>query len=284
MLVLRRAEVSRSRLARLVGVDKSVVSRWASSASQPSEPNLEALTHALAPMVPGLSLWDWQLPWDAFVRKIGGEEDASLDPDGATLTTSDALMMRSFASFARDIDREAPIYSGFYRTYNRASTNDGQIRRRALMMWREGPRFLFRAGGGPFDIEGRVFVLRGKLFLFGEMARFDGVSLSILNGTLLPTPRYLTGISTGLGFDALQTPTAVVAVLEFVSRLSDDADENAARWRALCEEAAALADAGEGPNALEPEISAALDARVGVPGRDGAVDWLLRAPVTRSPG
>lgn len=279
-IALKALDLSRTRLAKLVGVDKSVASRWASGASVPSAGNLRALTDALKKLRPGLSLADWELGLDAFAARFGVSA-----PAAATEDMAGALLLRGVAAFRRDIDREAPVYEGFYLTYNRSSSNTGDVTRRAVKIWRDGERLRFVSSGvsSLYDVEGETFVWRGKLFFFGEMRRYDGVSLSILNGTAQPTPTYLTGIAAGLGADALLSPNATAIVMEFQSRFSGEAGRDERTWRDLVGTARELAQSGTGANALPPAIARFLDIKVGVPGPGGEIDWLLRVPVTRAP-
>jgi len=69
-LALGRANLSRALLAREVGVDKSVVARWAGGQVSPTEHNLLALTHVIARRVPELTLDDWRLPEAAFAVRL----------------------------------------------------------------------------------------------------------------------------------------------------------------------------------------------------------------------
>lgn len=278
-IALKALDLSRTRLAKLVGVDKSVASRWASGSSVPSAANLDALTEALRRLRPDLTLADWDLDVGGFAAKLG----VSAQADAADI--SGALLLRSVAVFRRDIDREAPIYEGFYLTYNRSSSNTGDVTRRAVKIWRDGAHLRFLSSGiSPlYDVEGETFVWRGKLFFFGEMRRYDGVSLSILNGTAQPTPTYLTGIAAGLGADALLSPNATAVVMEFHSRFSGDPARDEQTWRELVGTARELAQSGTGANALPAAIARMLDVKVGIPGAGGEIDWLLRVPVTRVP-
>lgn len=280
-IALKALDLSRTRLAKLVGVDKSVASRWASGASVPSDGNLRALTDALKKQRAGLALADWELDIEAFAAKLG----VSAPAPATAVDATDALVLRSFAAFRRDIDREAPIYEGFYLTYNRSSSNTGDVTRRALKIWRDGGRLRFLSSNvSPlYDVEGEIFVWRGKLFFFGEMRRFDGVSLSILNGTTQPTPTYLTGIAAGLGADSLLSPNATAVVMEFQGRFTGDPARDDQTWRRLIGTARELAQSGTGANALPSAIARSLDVKVGVPGPGGEIDWLLRVPVTRAP-
>src|SRR5215467_917480 len=69
-LLLKASNLSRGRLAQIVGVDKSVVSRWASGVQVPSDHNLSLLTEAVARHRPGFERRDWDLDAKSFARKI----------------------------------------------------------------------------------------------------------------------------------------------------------------------------------------------------------------------
>jgi transcriptional regulator with XRE-family HTH domain len=243
-IALKALNLSRARLAQRVGVDKSVASRWASGASVPAEHNLIALTQALAGLKPGFARADWDLDVEAFAAGFGMPASSAAVVDG--IDAAGGLFLRSFAAFRSQIDREAPVYEGFYLTYNRSSANTGEVTRRALKLWRDRERLRFvSAGPSPlYDVEGEVFVWRSRLFFLGEMKRYDGVSLSILNGTTRPTPTYLTGIAAGLGGDGMLAPSAAVAVLEFKARFSGDAKADDKRWTDLIGMAHELSDSG----------------------------------------
>ncbi len=69
-LIADLAGVSRSGLAREIGIDKSVVSRWVSGATRPSAASLDQLTAKLAGRVAGLLRSDWERPLAAFEAKF----------------------------------------------------------------------------------------------------------------------------------------------------------------------------------------------------------------------
>jgi pimeloyl-ACP methyl ester carboxylesterase/transcriptional regulator with XRE-family HTH domain len=71
-LIVDLAGISRSRLAREIGIDKSVVSRWTSGATRPSAASLDQLTAKLAGRVAGLLRSDWEQPLQAFETKFRG--------------------------------------------------------------------------------------------------------------------------------------------------------------------------------------------------------------------
>jgi adenylate cyclase len=69
-VVLKAINVSRGRLAQTVGVDKSVVSRWASGVQVPSDHNLSLLTEAIARHRPGFERRDWDLDGEGFANRL----------------------------------------------------------------------------------------------------------------------------------------------------------------------------------------------------------------------
>ena len=73
-VVLKAINLSRGRLAQTVGVDKSVVSRWASGVQVPSDHNLSLLTEAVARHRPGFERRDWDLDAEGFANRL----DASM--------------------------------------------------------------------------------------------------------------------------------------------------------------------------------------------------------------
>ena len=70
-LVLKVFNLSRGRLAQAVGIDKSVVSRWASGVQTPTDHNLSLLTETVARHRPGFNRFDWDLDSAAFAARLG---------------------------------------------------------------------------------------------------------------------------------------------------------------------------------------------------------------------
>jgi adenylate cyclase len=69
-LVLKVFNLSRGRLAQTAGIDKSVVSRWASGVQVPSDHNLSLLTEAVARHRPGFARHDWDLDAEKFTSRL----------------------------------------------------------------------------------------------------------------------------------------------------------------------------------------------------------------------
>jgi TolB-like protein len=76
-LVLKTFNLSRGRIAQLVGINKSAVSRWASGAQLPTDHNLVQLTAAIANLRAGFARSNWDLDLSAFAATLG-EDEASL--------------------------------------------------------------------------------------------------------------------------------------------------------------------------------------------------------------
>ena len=70
-LILKACNVSRGRLAQTIGIDKSVVSRWASGVQAPTDHNLMLLTEAVRRLRPDFARADWELGSQAFVARLG---------------------------------------------------------------------------------------------------------------------------------------------------------------------------------------------------------------------
>jgi adenylate cyclase len=69
-LLLKATSLSRGRLAQTAGVDKSMVSRWASGVQVPSDHNLTLLTQAIARHRPGFERRDWDLHVEQFTIRV----------------------------------------------------------------------------------------------------------------------------------------------------------------------------------------------------------------------
>jgi adenylate cyclase len=69
-LLLKAHNLSRARLAQVVGIDKSVVSRWASGVQVPTDHNLSLLTQVIATHRPGFGRFDWDLDVEIFKDRL----------------------------------------------------------------------------------------------------------------------------------------------------------------------------------------------------------------------
>jgi adenylate cyclase len=102
-VVLKATNLSRGRLAQTVGVDKSVVSRWASGAQVPSDHNLSLLTEAVGRHRPGFERRDWDLDAKDFADRLD-----ALDTGASTLALPDkpSIAVLPFQNMSGDPEQE----------------------------------------------------------------------------------------------------------------------------------------------------------------------------------
>ena len=80
-LVLKACNLSRGRLAQTIGIDKSVVSRWASGVQVPTDHNLSLLTEAIARHTVGFGRPDWDLSPASLAERLGLDPPAAVVPE-----------------------------------------------------------------------------------------------------------------------------------------------------------------------------------------------------------
>jgi transcriptional regulator with XRE-family HTH domain len=302
-IALKALNLSRVQVAALVEVDKSAVGRWLRATTQPSDYNLARLSDALAERHPGFTRADWELPVEAFTRKLSGARDsihvpsgmgrasagksrpgdtgAVPDPYGDLARLGPAL--RSFAAFRDVIDREAAIYEGFYIGYNMSSVARGKLVARAVRARRIADRLRVEAVGADFPASGEAFILRGRAYILGELDGLEGFGLTLLNATGRATPDVMVGISLYVGFDSRLSPSATPAAFEFRGRFSGDAARDEARWQELIAYARSVPTEA-GLATVRPEIRRVLEARVTLPSLSDDVDWVMRVPADLNVG
>jgi adenylate cyclase len=84
-LVLKATNLSRGRLAQTAGVDKSVVSRWASGVQAPSNHNLSLLTEVVSRHRPGFKQRDWDLDAEAFANRLDALTAGAPSPERSSI-------------------------------------------------------------------------------------------------------------------------------------------------------------------------------------------------------
>ena len=114
-LVLKALSMSRGRLAAELGVDKSLVGRWASGAVTPSAHNLENLTRLVAQRRDGFTMLDWDRDLQSLAEVFGVEASIAHAPapkpngaavGGLPLPGMDLVRMMT--------ERRAATYEGFW--------------------------------------------------------------------------------------------------------------------------------------------------------------------------
>jgi TolB-like protein len=105
-LVLKACNLSRGRLAQTVGIDKSVVSRWASGVQAPTDHNLALLTEAVGRHRPGFARADWELPSKAFAARLGLDRVSPAGDRAPALPECPSIAVLPFANLSGDAEQE----------------------------------------------------------------------------------------------------------------------------------------------------------------------------------
>ena len=105
-LVLKACSLSRGRLAQTVGIDKSVVSRWASGVQMPTDHNLTLLTEAVGRHRPGFARADWELASQAFAARLGLGSGPSDREPGLALPDRPSIAVLPFTNMSGDPEQD----------------------------------------------------------------------------------------------------------------------------------------------------------------------------------
>lgn len=244
-LALGRANLSRALLAREVGIDKSVVARWAGGQVRPTEHNLLALTHVIARRVPDLTLDDWRLPKAAFAARLGRPAETAETPSG---------LLAQVHGWTRDsLDRSLATYGGLWLLlYDnvRVKRVFGMV---AEIRSADGALEVEIRDHGNFHARGPAFAMQGKLWVVGqEIERRDSLAFGIYWGATRGRAEILDGLAMVREFAPSAAPGAT-----HVSwyRLGDllPGDDGLARMDAAVARIGALNEAGW-EDVLPPEL------------------------------
>ena len=216
--------MSRGRLAADLGVDKSLVGRWASGAVTPSAHNLENLTRLVASRRSGFTMLDWDRDLEGLATVFGVEPTAAAASlalpsasiyDGLPLPGMDLVRMMTA--------RRAATYEGFWRSIRPSIAMPGEIFHDYGMI-RRGPDGLlkFKMGGSGLLFEGWLLPVEGQLFAI----LFDTVGQTpiflIFHGVALHKAMQLDGLILAAALNAARTPSAYPVVLERLGDLTGD--------------------------------------------------------------
>jgi len=273
---LRALGVSRGRLAVEVGVDKSVVGRWARGSVRPSPENLARLTALIARQIPGFTALDWEREPAGFADVLG--VDPSVVASGGRPSVGSAFHDALLAEALEATARLGATYEGFFRSTRPHSGLPGVFLHDHMMV-RRGPDGLMR-----FDlrcdvvrVEGWVLPQRNQLIVIGAEDASGSPAFGIFNCVAAPRADVIDGLLLACSLDAPRTPTACSMVFERVGELSGDADADDARIDELGK-ADPLATPASAPAALTAHLVRDIGpAQLALGG-----DWLLRSPLTRS--
>ena len=247
-LVLKALSISRGQLAAVLGVDKSVVSRWCTGAVSPSAHNLARLTQHVASLRPGFSLHDWDASLDALAAKFGVAAPARAAPG-----LSDWVPPALLAEAAAGVQLHGASYEGFWRTTRPSSEAPGQfIHEHVLLRVTPDGMLSFRLGVMDIVYAGWSLPLQNKLFSIATDLTTGTFVFGIWNGIMRQRAEVVDGLIMTCMRDAGGTPIASKCLLERMGDLSGDVAADDARLHALAPGVSALdrrAGAGGGADA-----------------------------------
>jgi hypothetical protein len=218
-LALQALSISRGRAAQLLGVDKSLVGRWASGAVRPTEQNLAKVTELVARKYPFFTMLHWDQDFIAFAELLGA--DPSLYRQTSEDGKQPSLSLSCFSHALAETERRGSAYHGFWRSVRPSVIMPGKLFC-GYGMFRAAPNgFLqIRVGSSGLIFDGWGFVSEGNFAAFVS----DNVGCSPLSfmfkGVPLPKAMMLDGLLLLAAFDAGRTPAAVPVILERIGDLS----------------------------------------------------------------
>ncbi len=226
-LVLKALSVSRGRLAAEVGVDKSVVGRWASGAVVPSALNLERLTHFIAGRAPGFTLLDWDRDLAGLAGHLGVEPPSVAEAGSAAV--SNFLPEAMLAEGRANIAARGEDFAGIWRTTRPQAGMKDQLIHDHILQW-VAPDGLLRhiyCVAGQIRYEGWAIPIHDQLYTITSDAASGTFIFTILHGVPRRRAMVMEGIALNCmrGRDSLVTATP--CLFERVAEVTGDmaADE-----------------------------------------------------------
>lgn len=214
-LVLKALSMSRGRLASELGVDKSLVGRWASGAVTPSSHNLERLTHLVAKRREGFTLLDWEREPVEIASLFG-----VIAPEEVPKFT--APEVPGLATARMITERRGAAYEGFWRVTRPAVIAPGRFCHDHGLIRRGSTGLLeFTLGNPDFSFVGWALPFEGQLFCVASDPYGTMPSFLVMNGVPMPKADLLDGMIL-TAFNALRLPAAYPIILERIGELSGD--------------------------------------------------------------
>lgn len=215
--------MSRGRLAADLGVDKSLVGRWASGAVTPSSHNLENLTKLVAGKRTGFTMLDWDRDLDGLAHVFGVEPTAAPAPTPKPNGAQSGLPLPGMDLVRLMTERRAATYEGFWRSTRPSIAMPGEIFHDYGMIRRgEDGLLRFQMGGSGLLFDGWLLPVEGQVFAI----LFDTVGQTpvflIFNGVALHKAMQLDGLILAAALNAARTPSAYPVVLERLGDLTGD--------------------------------------------------------------
>lgn len=279
-LALKALNLSRGKLAARVGVDKSLVGRWASGQVMPTGHNLARISEIVGGLKPGFSILAWEQPEGAFAEFFGIAERPEPAQQPAA---SGAYSLKSRPVSLEETAFSGSAYPGIYAGFREAFANTGALIMEMHMLHMEGPELKFCGHDGFFTHSGHVLLIKGQVYLFGESdTRQDGMMFCVFHGVNGSRAMVLDGIQLSVAADKYFTPAAIKMVMLRIADLTGDHRVDRARFEAIWPKVTEINTIRTGRSYLPPRYAPAVDNLTGVTRPDGSIDYGLRIPADRS--
>ncbi len=254
-LVLKAFSMSRARLASSLGVDKSLIGRWASGAVVPSQHNLEKLTRFVASRSADFTMLDWDRDLDALAGVLGVAAPAACADHRAML--GEIVPPDLFAEAMRGAELRGGAYQGVWRSTRPSSDLPGRfIHDHTLVLPQVNGLLPFRSGVEGVDYRGYAMVLQHQLFSISADAAHGTLLFCIFNSVARQRAEVLDGITLACLRDAGSSPIASTCLLDRVAESSGDAEEDTRIYEMLvAEQGNPLAPEGSVPEAVQRHLT-----------------------------
>jgi len=274
-LIIKVLSISRARVAAELGVNKSVIARWASGATVPSSHNLAGLSALLARTIPGFTALDWDRDIDSLADFLG------VGATRAAPTTSPSVRALALPFLDQVVATTAlrgSAYEGFYRSTRPYAAEPGRfIHDHSLVRLGADGLLQFRMITAGVVAEGWILAVLNQLFIIGAEFTGGAYTFAILHGVNGVKCEVLDGITLTSIYDVGRSPAATPVVYHRIGELTGDVAADDARLRELAE-----------PNPVAPEGSVPEGLRnhlardVGPTQLALGGDWVLRLPLARA--
>lgn len=231
-LALKALSMSRGRLAAELGVDKSLVGRWASGAVTPSAHNLENLTRLIASKRPGFTMLDWDRDIGGIASVFGVQARSEPPPPAryeplASMNEGLPLPMLDMARMMTA--RRGSAYEGFWKSTRPSVVMPGRFFHDHGAVRRASNGLLqIRMGGSGMVFEGWLLPAEGQLFAILFDSAGQTPIFLIFNGVPLPKASLLDGLVMAASLNAARTPSAYPIFMERIGDLTGDAEADEA--------------------------------------------------------
>jgi transcriptional regulator with XRE-family HTH domain len=249
-LTLKGLSMTRGGLASELGVDKSVIGKWATGAVTPSAHNLAQLSALIGKRVEGFSTLDWDREIDDLSEVLGLR--IHLPPQTAKAPAVEPFRFMDDIRAATAL--RGPAYEGFFRSTRPFAAQRGRFIHDQSMI-RIDPSGLLRLtmSTAGVRVDGWLAPLHNRLFCVGSELTSGSPVFGIVNGVGSIKADVMDGLILSAILDAGRTPTASAVIYHRIGDLTGDVEADDARFETMAAEDA-LAPEGSVPQDIQDHL------------------------------